>query len=126
AVEGWAAAGAGALTAGVATRACSAAAAALAAIASLALRGDSTSLGSTAPSSRGSGAGAEYGQVRKVSISWVSFSTWCSAYSNSGLQWRASNGHTSTQMPQYMQSAKSIANRSRMLRGRARAPPLGG
>ena len=28
-----------------------------------------------------------------------------SAYSNSGLQNRASNGHTSTQIPQYMQSA---------------------
>ena len=28
-----------------------------------------------------------------------------SEYSNSGLQKSASNGHTSTQMPQYMQSA---------------------
>jgi hypothetical protein len=28
-----------------------------------------------------------------------------SEYSNSGLQNSASNGHTSTQMPQYMQSA---------------------
>ncbi len=42
-----------------AARACSAAAAAFAAIASLALRADSTSLGSAAPSSRGSGAGTE-------------------------------------------------------------------
>jgi len=111
--------------AGVATRACSAAASAFAAAASRAFLTDSSSLGSTAPSSRGSGAGTEYAQVRRVSISWVSRSIWCSAYSNSGLQWRASNGHTSTQMPQYMQRAKSIANRSSMLRVRARPPSLG-
>ena len=48
-----------------------------------------------------------------------------SAYSNSGLQNSASNGQTSTQMPQYMQSAKSIAKRSRILALRARPPPAG-
>jgi len=119
------AAGAGAVGAGAAVRACSAAAAAFAAAASRALRAVSSSLGSTAPSSRGSGAGTEYAQVRRVSISWVRRSTWYSAYSNSGLQWRASNGHTSTQIPQYMQRAKSIANRSRRFRVRARPPSLG-
>src|SRR5690606_34322039 len=46
-----------------------------------------------------------------------------SAYSNSGDQNSASNGHTSTQMPQYMQSEKSIANRSSTLRCRGRAAP---
>ncbi len=37
----------------------------------------------------------------------------CSPYSNSGLQNSASNGQTSTQIPQYMQSAKSMSKRSR-------------
>ena len=45
-----------------------------------------------------------------------------SAYSNSGLQCSASNGHTSMQMPQYMQSEKSMANRSSTLRCRSRPP----
>ena len=49
-----------------------------------------------------------------------------SAYSNSGLQCRASNGHTSMQMPQYMQSEKSMAKRSRTLRWRARPPGVVG
>ena len=46
------------------------------------------------------------------------------AYSNSGDQNSASYGQTSTQMPQYMQSEKSIANRSSALRtrGRPRGP----
>jgi hypothetical protein len=35
------------------------------------------------------------------------------AYSYSGDQKSASNGHTSMQMPQYMHNEKSIANRSR-------------
>ena len=48
-----------------------------------------------------------------------------SAYSNSGLHHKASKGHTSTQMPQYMHSEKSIANRSRTLRARARPPRRG-
>ncbi len=49
-----------------------------------------------------------------------------SAYSNSGLQNRASKGHTSTQMPQYMHNAKSMANRSRALRVRSRPPSFWG
>ncbi len=49
-----------------------------------------------------------------------------SAYSNSGDQNSASNGHTSMQIPQYMHSAKSIANRSRTLRVRGRPPPSAG
>ncbi len=44
------------------------------------------------------------------------------AYSNSGDQNSASKGHTSMQMPQYMHSEKSIANRSRTLRWRGRPP----
>ncbi len=48
-----------------------------------------------------------------------------SEYSNSGLQCSASNGHTSMQMPQYMHSEKSIANRSRTLRCRSRPPGVG-
>jgi len=46
-----------------------------------------------------------------------------SEYSNCGLQNRASNGQTSTQMPQYMHREKSIAKRSSTLRCRARAAP---
>ena len=45
-----------------------------------------------------------------------------SAYSNCGLQNSASNGQTSMQMPQYMQSEKSMAKRSRTLRWRSRPP----
>jgi hypothetical protein len=45
-----------------------------------------------------------------------------SAYSNSGLQNSASKGQTSTQMPQYMQRLKSMANRSSTLRWRSRPP----
>ncbi len=37
---------------------------------------------------------------------------WASEYSNSGLQNSASKGHTSTQMPQYMHSEKSMSKRS--------------
>ena len=47
-----------------------------------------------------------------------------SAYSNSGDQNSASNGHTSMQIPQYMHSAKSMANRSSTLRLRG-LPPSG-
>jgi hypothetical protein len=120
----------GALTAGAAAgpaaRASSTAAAAFAAMASLALRGRLQLLGSNrALLQRVRGRGPSTPMSSGWSISWVRRSTWCSAYSNSGLQWRASNGHTSTQMPQYMQRAKSIANRSRMLRVRARPPSLG-
>ena len=49
-----------------------------------------------------------------------------SAYSNSGDQNSASNGHTSMQMPQYMHSEKSMANRSSTLRVRSRAARLRG
>ena len=49
-----------------------------------------------------------------------------SAYSNSGLQCSASNGHTSMQMLQYMQREKSMANRSRTLRCRSRPPSVVG
>ena len=45
-----------------------------------------------------------------------------SAYANSGDQNSASNGHTSMQIPQYMQSEKSIANLSRTFRWRGRPP----
>src|SRR6266704_6790674 len=60
-----------------------------------------------------------------ISFSWVRGSCEYSAYSNSGLQKSASKGQTSTQIPQYMHSAKSIAKRSRMLQVRARPPSLG-
>ena len=46
-----------------------------------------------------------------------------SAYSNSGDQNSASNGQASMQIPQYMHSAKSMANRSSTLRCRDRAAP---
>lgn len=49
-----------------------------------------------------------------------------SAYSNSGDQNSASKGQTSMQMPQYMQSAKSMANRSSTLRLRSRPPGAAG
>ena len=42
--------------------------------------------------------------------------------SYSGLQNSASNGQTSTQMPQYMQSAKSMSNRSRAFTWRGLPP----
>ncbi len=45
-----------------------------------------------------------------------------SAYSNSGDQNSASNGHTSMQIPQYMHSEKSMANRSSTFRLRSRPP----
>ena len=60
-------------------------------------------------------------------ISWIRSSMSGVEYSKCGDQNSASNGHTSTQIPQYMHSAKSIANRSSTLRVRARAPGvLGG
>ncbi len=65
-------------------------------------------------------------QARSVSFSWSSSPIAYSVYSNSGLQKSASKGQTSTQMPQYMHSAKSIAKRSRTLRVRARPPSLAG
>ena len=43
-----------------------------------------------------------------------------------GLQNSASNGQTSTQMPQYMHSEQSIANRSSTLRWRSRPPSTAG
>ena len=47
-----------------------------------------------------------------------------SEYSNWGLQKRASKGQTSMQIPQYMQSEKSMAKRSRTLRWRSRPPSV--
>ena len=46
-----------------------------------------------------------YVHSSRRSFSCVSSASPYSAYSNSGLQKSASNGQTSTQMPQYMHSA---------------------
>ena len=64
-------------------------------------------------------------QRRSWSRSWVNSAIEYVEYSNSGDQNKASNGQTSMQMPQYMHSAKSIANRSSVLRVRMRPPPPG-
>ena len=58
-----------------------------------------------APSSSGSGSGTVSIHSPSLSLSCSSSAMRRSEYSNSGLQNSASNGHTSTQMPQYMQSA---------------------
>src|SRR4029079_17485993 len=58
-----------------------------------------------APSSRGSGSWTVSIPSPSRSLSWSSSAMRDSLYSNSGLQNSASNGHTSTQIPQYMQSA---------------------
>ena len=47
------------------------------------------------------GGGTVQSHSRNSLLSWVSPRMSVVAYSNSGDQWRASNGHTSTQMPQY-------------------------
>jgi hypothetical protein len=49
-----------------------------------------------------------------------------SEYSNWGLQYRASNGQTSMQIPQYMHNEKSMAKRSSTLRWRSRPPSTAG
>ena len=85
-----------------------------------------TSGSASAPSSSGGGAGTVSAHARSLSISWIRPGISYSAYSNSGLHHSASNGQTSTQIPQYMHSEKSIANRSRTLRVRARPPSLAG
>ena len=59
----------------------------------------------SAPSSRGSGSGTDSIHSPRRSLSWSSDAMLGSEYSNSGLQNSASNGQTSTQMPQYMHSA---------------------
>jgi class 3 adenylate cyclase/Mrp family chromosome partitioning ATPase len=61
--------------------------------------------GASAPSSSAGGGRTLYVHSSRRSFSWVIRSISYSAYSNSGLQNSASNGHTSTQMPQYMQRA---------------------
>src|SRR5690606_34440539 len=57
------------------------------------------------PASYGSKSGTVFIHSPRRSLSWSRSAMRCSPYSNSGLQNRASNGQTSTQMPQYMQSA---------------------
>ncbi len=79
------------------------------------------SLGSSAAGSRAGGAGTVHIHSRSFSRSWVSSRMSVSAYSNSGDQNSASKGQTSMQIPQYMQSEKSMANRSSTLRVRALA-----
>jgi hypothetical protein len=61
--------------------------------------------GTSAPSSSGGGGSTVDIQSESRSFSWVSWRMSYSAYSNSRLQKSASYGHTSTQIPQYMQSA---------------------
>lgn len=88
---------------------------------SAAFRAVAISLGSSAAGSSAGGTGTVHIHSRSRSRSWVSSRMSVSAYSNSGDQNSASNGHTSMQIPQYMQSEKSMANRSSTLRVRARA-----
>src|SRR5204863_4671855 len=59
----------------------------------------------SAPISSGSGSGTESIHSPSFFLSWRSRAMFHSEYSYSGLQNSASNGHTSTQMPQYMQRA---------------------
>lgn len=79
-------------------------------------------MGSSAAGSSAGGAGTVHIHSRSLSRSWVSSWMSVSAYSNSGDQKRASKGHTSMQIPQYMQREKSMAKRSRTLRLRSRPP----
>lgn len=81
-----------------------------------------SSLGGSAPASWAGGGGTVSTHVPSCSFSWRRLRMSPSAYSNSGDQNSASNGHTSMQMPQYMQRAKSMAKRSRTLRWRGRPP----
>ena len=64
-----------------------------------------SSTGTSAPSSIIGGGRTVYVHSSSFSFSCVSSTMSYSAYSNSGLQKSASNGQTSTQIPQYMQSA---------------------
>src|SRR5699024_11171596 len=85
-----------------------------------------TSGGSAAAWSSSGGAGTSSAHCPRRSFSWTMSRMSVSAYSNCGLQKRASKGQTSTQIPQYMHSEKSIAKRSRTLRCRARPPSVVG
>src|SRR5262249_29034130 len=71
----------------------------------------------------GGGGGTVSIHVPSRSLSCNRFRMSYSAYSNSGDQNSASNGHASMQIPQYMQSAKSMSNWSSTLRCRGRAAP---
>ena len=84
-----------------------------------------TSAGTGPVGSSSGGGGTEPSHSRSWSRSWVSSATSPAAYAYSGDQNSASNGQTSTQIPQYMHSAKSIANRSSTLTWRGRPPPGG-
>jgi hypothetical protein len=84
-----------------------------------------TSLGVAAPGSCAGGDGTVHIHSRSLSRSCVRFPISVSAYENSGDQNRASYGHASMQIPQYMHSEKSMANRSRTLRTRGRPRPAG-
>src|SRR5262249_7523870 len=59
----------------------------------------------SAPISSGSGSGTVSIHSPSLYLSWRRSAMRVSEYSNSGLQNSASNGQTSTQMPQYMHSA---------------------
>jgi hypothetical protein len=121
---------AGAAAAAVVASAWAAASASLAAASSRSLAAFSiasaTSAGGSAPSSSGGGGTTVSAQARSLSFSCSSGAIEYSLYSNSGDHHNASNGQTSTQMPQYMHSAKSMAKRSSTLRVRARPPSLAG
>src|SRR6266508_2338542 len=81
--------------------------------------------GGSAPTSSSGGGFTWYVHSSSRSFSWMSSWMSYSAYSNSGDQNSASNGQTSTQMPQYMHRAESMANRSRTFTLRARPPDAG-
>jgi hypothetical protein len=85
-----------------------------------------TSFGSGAAASGAGGGGTLAIQPESRSRSWIKSWMSNSAYSNSEAQKRASNGQTSTQIPQYMHSEKSIAKRSSTLRCLARPPSTAG
>lgn len=93
---------------------------------SAALRAAAISFGSSAPGSSAGGSGTVHIHARSLSRSWVSSWMSVSAYSNSGDQNSASKGHTSMQIPQYMQREKSMAKRSRTFRLRSRPPGAAG
>ena len=59
----------------------------------------------SAPTSSGGGGRTRYVHSSRRCFSWVISTMSYSAYSKSGAQNSASNGQTSTQIPQYMHSA---------------------
>src|SRR5664280_3414061 len=75
-----------------------------------------TSCGSAEFGSSAGGGGTVVIHCPSLPFSCSRSRTLTSAYSNSGLQCRASNGQTSMQMPQYMHNEKSMAKRSSTLR----------